>query len=374
MTGFQIPTLEDWRRRGRGYVLANLPPRSVILPNSPMRVITDGSSGLSFMVMLYLAELADQLLPDTAQGEWLRRHAAIWLKGGAKGAAYAVGAISLTGVAGRVVAQGETFTVSAADGSVIIVETVSDVTVGGGPTPVAVRALTSGAVGNLDAGTQLSVSRGQQGLSSVATVIAMSGGVDAETDDELRVRVLDRIQKPPMGGDADDYVQWALSFPGVTRAWCSPNEMGVGTVTVRFMMDDLRATTDPLTNGFPLPQDAANLKAYLDTVRPVAMKDLFVERASAGAGQLRTWQPRRLLGHDRAAILASVSAMLKRKAAPAFALNGVGQPAQTIFASWVSTAVSAAAGVNSFDLIMADHVMPTNGSMAVIGSITAATP
>jgi hypothetical protein len=44
-------------------------------------------------------------------------------------------------------------------------------------------------------------------------------------------------------------------------------------MTVRFMMDDLRASN----GGFPLPADADTVKTYLDTVRPVTVKDLFVE-------------------------------------------------------------------------------------------------
>ena len=36
-----------------------------------------------------------------------------------------------------------------------------------------------------------------------ATADRITGGVDEETDDELRARVLQRIRKPPMGGSAD---------------------------------------------------------------------------------------------------------------------------------------------------------------------------
>src|SRR6478736_4591283 len=87
----------------------------------------------------------------------------------------------------------------------------------------------------------------------------MTGGADTETDDQLRARVLFRIQQPPMGGDANDYVAWALAVPGVTRAWCSPLEMGMGTVTVRFMMDELRASN----GGFPLGEDIETVSDYL---------------------------------------------------------------------------------------------------------------
>ena len=33
-------------------------------------------------------------------------------------------------------------------------------------------------------------------------------------------RILERIRRPPHGGDSDDYVAWA-KVPGVTRAWCA---------------------------------------------------------------------------------------------------------------------------------------------------------
>lgn len=361
----QTPTLEDWRKRGRDYVLANLPPRSVILPNSPLRVMTDGSSGLSYMVMLYLAELAQQLLPDTAQGDWLRRHAEIWLKEGPKPASYAVGMIALTGVVSSIVAQGAVFSAQAADGTAVLIETIADTTIGSGSTPVAARALTPGAAGNLDAGTSLSASQGQQGVSAVATVIALAGGVDAESDDDLRVRVLDRIQKPPMGGDADDYVAWALEMPGVTRAWCSPNELGPGTVTVRFMCDVLRASA----GGFPTTADVAAVQAHIDSVRPVTA-DLFVVAPIPEPISFTITSLSNDSAGLRAAIATSVQSMLMVQAAPAYADNGVGQPAQTIYAAWVSDAIYQTAGVNYFDLTMADHPMPSNGSLAVLGTIS----
>ena len=113
------------------------------------------------------------------------------------------------------------------------------------------------------------------------------------------------------------------------------------------------------------------MKAFLDTVRPVTVKDLFVvppvpEPVNFGLANVDSYS-----SATRAAIAASVTAMLKRRAAPAFAVNGVGQPAQTIYAAWVSAAVLEATGVTSFDLDMVDHVMPTKGAMAVLGSITA---
>jgi uncharacterized phage protein gp47/JayE len=252
----------------------------------------------------------------------------------------------------------------------IVFQTTADVTLGSGATVAPVVALTAGAAGNLAAGAGFGITTAVAGLDGTATVVAISGGADAENDDDLRARVLFRIQQPPMGGDADDYVRWALEVPGVRRAWCSPNEMGIGTVTVRFMMDDLRATSDPTTSGFPTSDDIAAVQAHLDGKRPVAVKDFFVvapvpEPVSFTIANLSPDS-----SATRAAIAANVAKMLAQRAAPAYALNGVGQPAQTIFAAWVSEAVLQSSGVVSFDLTMSDHVMPNSGAMAVPGTIT----
>ena len=54
-------------------------------------------------------------------------------------------------------------------------------------------------------------------------------------------------QKPPQGGSIDDYGEWALAVPGVTRVWVIPSGMGPGSVVLFFMMDDVQAAH----GGFP---------------------------------------------------------------------------------------------------------------------------
>lgn len=179
--------------------------------------------------------------------------------------------------------------------------------------------------------------------------------------------MLDRIRQPPVGGDAEDYVQWAFSTPSVnvTRAWCSPLEMGLGTVTVRFMTDDLANNIV----GFPSPGDIALVTSYLDTVRPVAIKDRFVvppvpEPVDFAIANL---SPDSVA--NRNAIVTAVRSMLFDRAAPAHAINGIEQPAQTIYRAWVSEAISSIPSIDSFTLIMDDHPMPSPGSLAVLGTI-----
>ena len=369
---FALKTLDGWRQQSRDYVVAKLPPRAVLLPNSPLRVASDNQSGLAFDNMLYLEWLSKQLLADTAEKEWLDRHAAIWLpNNGRKSASFSVGSATITGINGSILPSGAIFSANAADGTPLRFQTTVACTVGVGATSVSVVALTEGAAGNLTAGSSLSLTAGPPGggVNATAIVVSLTGGNDAEIDDQLRVRVLQRIQKPPMGGDADDYVAWALQVPGVTRAWCSPLEMGVGTVTVRFMMDVLRATTNPSTDGFPLSGDLATVLAYLNTKRPVAVRDFFVPAPVPEAINYTV----HLIPDTtalRSASEASVAAMLMIAGAPAFSINGVGQSAQTIYAAWVNDAILNTPGITALDLTMADHVMPGAGSIAVFGTAT----
>ena len=102
------------------------------------------------------------------------------------------------------------------------------------------------------------------------------------------------------------------------------------------------------------------MTTYLDTVRPVAVKDFWVvapvkQRINVHINTLTPDTPA-----TRAAIEESVKDML-------FALA---KPGQTIFAAWKSYAVMNATGVYSFDLMNpADDVMESPGHMAVLGDI-----
>jgi uncharacterized phage protein gp47/JayE len=205
-------------------------------------------------------------------------------------------------------------------------------------------------------GTTLAISPAVPNVDGTATVFHLAGGTDEETDDELRARVLRRIRQPPMGGAAYDYEAWALAVPGVTRAWCAPLEMGIGTVTTRFMMDDLRADND----GFPLPEDIATVKAYIDSVRPVAVKDVFVEGPIPYPINLRI----SYLDLDTASTRASITNSLLAE------FFSRATPGQTWYRSWSDEGIAAAAGVNAYDLVAGDVSMPSSGYMPVLGDIT----
>ena len=363
---WETPTLKEIRGLVRDNVRSSLPGADASVPNSVLRVLSDAQGALAHLTLQYIDWLSLQLLPDTAETEWLDRHGAIWLVNadgstGRKQATFAAGIVSFTGVLSTIVPigtrlQGE---------NTVAYETTAEITLGSVPTEAPARALDPGTIGNLEMGDGLGLITAVPGVDGTVTIVEMTGGVDTENDDDLRDRILRRIQKPPMGGDDDDYVAWALAVPGVTRAWTSPGEMGIGTVTVRFMMDDLRASS----GGFPNADDIALVTAYIDSKRPVTVKDRFILAPIPEPIDFKISN----LYHDtdsvRAAIEVSAKAMLRQLAAPAHSINGVPQPAQTIYAAWVSEAIMQTLDVISFTLEMDDQEMPYKGSLAVLGTI-----
>lgn len=362
---WSTPTLAQVRQSNRNYIVSRI--RQPLVPNSVSRALADANGGNAHLVLEYIDWLSLQLLPDTAETEFLDRQGNIWLANadgtrGRKGATAATGTVTIAGTAGAIIASGAQLT-----NSVTLYQTTAPAVIGAAGTTIApITAVGGGSVTNGKPGDTIAFSPPLAGVVGAATVITLTGGTDEETDDELRLRVLQRIQKPPMGGDADDFVTWAMAFPGVTRAWCSPKEMGIGTVTVRFMMDDLRATSQ----GFPGSADVAAVQAWINSLRPVTALDTFVV---SPIRQPVSFTLNNLINSDTttlANIAASVTTMIDTRAAPASSKDGIAIPPQTIFAAWVNQAVMEAAGVESFDLVMSDAVMPNNGALAVLGNIS----
>jgi uncharacterized phage protein gp47/JayE len=344
----------------RDAIRGSLPGADAIVPNSVLRVLSDAMGGLCHFVLQYVDWLALQLLPDTAETEWLDRHGVIWLVNadgttGRKLATLAQGtAVFVTSTGSVSVPTGTQLSYSTGVGYQTTADIVTDST--GLPSPAPILALDTGSLGNLDPGTPLALQTPLTGAIDAITVGTLDGGTDDETDDELRARVLKRIREPPMGGDATDYEQWALAVPGVTRAWCAPLEMGMGTVTIRFMMDDLRASN----GGFPTPDDVDAVAAYIDTVRPVAVKDFFVEAPIPYPVNLRI----SYLDSDDA----STRAEIEQSLLVVFRARAV--PGQFWYRSWSDEGIAGAAGVNAYDLVASDVPMPAPGYMPVLGDVT----
>lgn len=351
------PSLRDVRKFVRDNIRGSLPGADANVPNSVLRVMSDAQGGLCHLTLQYLDWLALQLMPDTSETEWLDRHGDIWLTNadnstGRKAATFATGTVIFTGVEGSIVPLAARLGVGIGS---IEYETTAEIIIEGAPTNGPVRALDPGLAGNRLPGEELRFAgTAPTGVDSTVTVYDITNGVDSENDDDLRARVLQRIRQPPMGGDANDYVTWALSVPGVTRAWCYPLEMGIGTVTVRFMMDDLRSEYD----GFPQPADVSGVLTYLETVRPVAIKDFFVLSPLPFPINITISD----LDSDDAATRANIEAALT-------AMLYEAAPGQTIYRSQVGAAVSNAIGEEHHELTFTTTAMPGPGYLPILGTV-----
>lgn len=103
-----------------------------------------------------------------------------------------------------------------------------------GQTEVTVPALaeTGGRSGNAAAGTVTVLVTPPPSLESVTNLQAFAGGQDAESDAELRQRLLRCYADLPNGTNAAFYREQAMKVDGVFSAGVVPQENGAGTVSV----------------------------------------------------------------------------------------------------------------------------------------------
>ena len=203
-------------------------------------------------------------------------------------------------------------------------ETTKQIFTNGDISILSCRALNSGAGGNKALGDLLTFETIIGGVQDEAPVMLIDGGVDDESDNDLPSACLRRIQQPPMGGAAYDYEAWALAVPGVTRAWAA-SEMGIGTVTVRFMMDDLRADND----GIAFQEDLDTVETYSAHQASCRCEGLLC----CGTVEQEITCVIDELVPDNEGVRAEIEQSLN------IMLRSVAVPGQTIFAAWKSYAI-----------------------------------
>ena len=296
----------------------------------------------------FIAYVAKQIFPSTSESEYLDRHASFWLAGGRKQALYASGTVTFTGSVGAVIPEGTTLMRS--DGIEYITDEAG---VFVAPTlELEVSALLPGLIGNADANTTLTLASPIDGVSSAASVVTMLGGDDTEDDATLNARIESRVQEPPHGGNKTDYEQWAKEVPGVTRAWCSPKEMGDGTVTVRFVRDDDASI-------IPDSAEVLAVQNYIDTVAPVTATAYVVAPLPQAVNFTIDLTPD--TPEVRAAVIAQLEDLIKRNA----------EPAGTLRISHIREAISLSAGEQNYVMtVPAADIVSATGYMSVMGAVT----
>jgi len=346
---YSRPTLAEIIQRVSNDVLSRL-SQADVLRRADAEVYARAMAGVAHGLYGFIDWLSAQLIYDTATVEILDRWCSIW---GVtrKPAAGATGSVGFVVAAGAVIPSGTLL--QALDG--VQYATTSDATVVGLAASAPVAAVVAAAAGNRGAGQSLTLVSPLVGVQSTATAGLLSGGADIETDDALRARLLSRIQQPPHGGNANDYVAWALEVAGVTRAWCYPAELGLGTVTVRF-------TRDNDGSGAAIIPDAgevAAVQAYIDALRPVTAVLTVVAPVAVPLAFSIALTPN--TAAVQAAVQAELQDLITREAVPG----------GTLLLSHIRAAISAAAGETNYVMSAPSaDVTNTTGNITTLGTIT----
>lgn len=341
---FDTPTLPTLISRAANDVASDS------LRKSDAQVLARGIAGTAFGLYGYMDWIAAQILPDTADEETLERLALLRLERPRIPPVAASGSAGFTAVAGSVL-----------DADLVLQDPVgrqyrvaAPVTTVAGANSANLQAVDAGALGNAEAGLQLTLVQPVAGVGDTFTVAepGLTGGSDRESVEALRSRVERSYRVIPHGGDADDYVTWALECSGVTRAWAVRNYLGPGTVGVFFVRDG-----DP--NIIPDANEIAAVQAYLDGKRPVTAE------VYALAPNLKTVNYAIAVTPDTSAVRTAVTAELAdlhvREA-------GLGQ---ALLLSHIREAVSGADGETDNTVVApVSDVAAASNELLVMGGIT----
>lgn len=320
------------------------------LRRSDAQVLARTLAGTAYGLYGYLDWIAEQILPDRADEETLERIAQLRLGQPRKPAQPAEGSVSFQAAAGAVLDVD--VVLQAGDGRTYRVTT--GVTTVAGLNTTTIEAVDAGTLGNADTGLALTLVQPVAGVTNAFTVLTpgLSGGIEKESVEALRARVIRSYRVIPHGGAADDYETWALEVPGVTRAWCRGNYLGPGTVGLFIMRDD---DIDPVPN----PTQLAEVKAYIEPLRPVTAEVYVL--APTEQPVLYSIHPVPDTTAVRAAITANLVDLHEREA-------GLGE---TLLISHIREAISGAAGETDHSLTLPSaNVTAAANELLTFGGIT----
>jgi uncharacterized phage protein gp47/JayE len=183
--------------------------------------------------------------------------------------AFKADALRITGTAASAITAGDELV--HADGTRYQVDETTVVPISG-EVDVDVIAIDTGSVTAKEAGEFLRFVATPAGLQETAELQLDldEGGVDDEEDGDYRARILNKLQQPEMGGNANDYASWLLQQDGVDQAFVYSNRQGLGSVDVAFLKAGTGDTRIPTAGEISDAQDA------LDELRPIGIADFRV--------------------------------------------------------------------------------------------------
>ena len=239
--------------------------RDQIIANTGTNVSTAEGTFVADMAAAVALEMSknygqlDRLLQiifvNTEEYEYLDARAGdfgVYRKPGEK----ATGMIMVTGTVGAILPKGTI--AQTADGLRFVTD--AELVLESESGTVAVTAVEVGDKYNVDAGGVDRLQNAQIGITAVTNAEAMAGGVNVETDEALRARLLERVRTAPTSGNVYHYRMWALETPGVGGAKVIPLAYGPGTVEVLIVDDEKQP---------PEASVVDECAAHIEEVRPI---------------------------------------------------------------------------------------------------------
>jgi uncharacterized phage protein gp47/JayE len=345
-----------WLLRNPGAPVPVVDARS---PNSTLAVHGRVLEASAWDLYLYQSRLALELMPDTAQDN-LPRFGSIWGVPQDQPAP-ASGNVLVTGQAGQPetdVPAGEVL--SSPTGALYATTAAVTVPAGGGAS-LPVTASVSGAAGNLGADTVLSFVSGIAGLNPQTATVdenGITGGLDLESTDSWRARIIARIRQRGGGGTLSDYQQWTNEvLPNGVVGQVS--EAGIVNIILAVMQPGLPArvpTISELNAVTAYLQDATNRK-------PLGMEVLVTPATLVPVPVTLVMNP------DTAAIEGAATAALQAY------FNAAGSIGGTLRMSQLDAALSNGSGETSHDRIApTEDLVFTATQLPVLGAVTFEAP
>jgi len=354
---YQIPTLQEIIDRIEADFKSRIEGAASFLRRSIIKVFSRVYGGAIYLVYGYLKDQEKQIFITTADDEKLLIHGNEY---GVpiKNAQRATGTGSGTGTTGTLIAAGKEL--KSATGVFYVVSEAA--VVEAGTFTVDVYAKEPGNAGNDDAGTILSFVSPIPGVSTKITIDSdgLSGGLEQESADEYRIRILTRKRNPPHAGTVLDYENWALEYPGVINAWAFGNYFGPGTVGLAYILED---------NELPDAEHRSLVYDYIvshtDTItgktigKPVTAGLVMIDMSYYSLDYTVKLNP------NNSVVRSNVTSTINTL------INEIGGPGETIYLSKVAEAISASAGEisNTITFPTGDVAIPTN-RYPVLGTIT----
>lgn len=345
---YEIPSIEELVRKYEQAYIARVPAKKQ-MPLSKIKAKARALAQAVGGLYGYGSFILKQIIPLTAEAEYLDRHASA-ADVFRKSAAQAFGKIAVTGTSGKIIPVNTVLTFT--DGTAYVVS--AETTLGAEETNVSVTAVDAGTAGNRTAGDVLTFSVPIPGVQTQASVVSIGGGTDKEKDEDLLYRYLMKVRNPAHGGCDADYVNWALSVPGVTRCTVSPHEQGIGTVVLRIM-------SDGIGTGQAGAEIIERCAEYIESVRPVTAKRIFILSPAPAAVDFTISNLKPDTQAVRDEIKAELSDLFFREAVPG----------GTVLISHIRSAISAAYGEEDHVLVTpVENVTAGANEILTLGEIT----